>query len=179
VTDTAGGNTNIPLQAAVAPVVVVTISPKSATLPKLGSQQFSSNVAVTWTTNVTGASITSGGFFTAGNTATTGTVTGTSAPSSDVANVTIQSVALSPLSVTIRVSAKQQFTANFPVTWSAACGTITTAGLYTAPSAPTSCIITGTATNGGSTGTAAVTVVPITANNSGGKQNGKNNGKFN
>jgi hypothetical protein len=179
VTDTASGNTNIPLQAAVAPVVVVSISPKSATLPKLGSQQFSSNVAVTWTTNVTGASITSGGFFTAGNTATTGTVTGTSAPSSDVANVTIQSVALSPLSVTIRVSAKQQFTANFPVTWSAACGTITTAGLYTAPSAPTSCIITGTATNGGSTGTAAVTVVPITANNSGGKQNGKNNGKFN
>jgi hypothetical protein len=178
VTDTAGGNTNIPLSATVASAPIVSVTPKTVTLPKLGVQSFSASVAVTWTADC--GTITPGGTYTAPNVAETCIVTGTAAPSSDNANVTVQAVAVNPIAVTLVVSAKQTFTANFPVTWAASCGTITSAGVYTAPAAATSCVVTATAVNGGSTGTSSVSVVPAPPTNPGGKvKGGKGNpGKF-
>jgi hypothetical protein len=179
VQDSAGGLTNAPLLAAVAPATVVTVSPTSASLPKLGTQQFSANVGVTWTATV--GSISSAGIFTAPNSVTTGTVRAVATDGSGsnaTAAVTISAVAVSPIAVTLRVSAVQQFTSNFSATWSASCGTITAFGVYTAPSSPTSCVVTATALNGGSTGTSAVSVVPAPSSNSHGKvKGGKGTGK--
>jgi hypothetical protein len=179
VQDSAGGLTNAPLIAQVNPATVVTVSPTSATLPKLGTQQFSANVAVTW--SATTGSISSAGIYTAPNSVTTGTVRAVATDGSGsnaTAAVTIQAVAVSPVAVTLRTTALQQFTANFPVTWSATCGTITSFGVYTSPAAPTSCVVTATATNGGSTGTSAVSVVAAPGN-SGGKAAGKGKGTGN
>jgi hypothetical protein len=179
VQDSAGGLTNAPLIAQVNPATVVTVSPTSATLPKLGTQQFSANVAVTWT--ATTGSISSAGIYTAPNSVTTGTVRAVATDGSGsnaTAAVTIQAVLVNPVAVTLRTTAIQQFTANFPVTWTATCGTITTFGVYTSPAAPTSCVVTATATNGGSTGTSAVSVVAAPGN-SGGKAAGKGKGSGN
>jgi hypothetical protein len=176
VQDSAGGLTNAPLIAQVNPSTVVTVSPTSATLPKLGTQQFTANVGVTWTATI--GSISSAGIYTAPNSATTGTVRAVATDGSGsnaTAAVTILDVLVSPVAVTLRVGAIQQFTSNFPATWSASCGTITSFGVYTAPSTATSCVVTATATNGGSTGTSAISVVPAPGN-SAGKAGGKGKG---
>jgi hypothetical protein len=179
VQDSAGGLTNAPLLAAVSPATVVTISPTSASLPKLGTQQFSANVGVTWSATI--GSISSAGIFTAPNSVTTGTVRAVATDGSGsnaTVPVTVSAVAVSPLAVTLRVSAIQQFTANFQATWSATCGTITAFGVYTAPASPTSCVITATALNGGSTGTAAVSVVSAPSSTTHGKGIGRGTGKI-
>jgi hypothetical protein len=179
VQDSAGGLTNAPLLAAVSPATVVTISPTSASLPKLGTQQFSANVGVTWSATI--GSISSAGIFTAPNSVTTGTVRAVATDGSGsnaTVPVTVSAVAVSPVAVTLRVSAIQQFTANFQATWSATCGTITAFGVYTAPAAPTSCVVTATALNGGSTGTAAVSVVSAPSSTTHGKGIGRGTGKI-
>ncbi|HLJ89172.1 MAG TPA: hypothetical protein VKZ53_20305 [Candidatus Angelobacter sp.] len=142
-----------------APNVVVT--PSAATLVEGATQQFSANVAVTW--SATCGTITTGGLYTAPGASGPCTVTATSGANSGNAAVTVVTgVVVSPNSVTVPENGTQQFTANVAVTWSASCGTITAAGLYTAPNATGSCTITAM-DDVGHSGMATVTVVPATA----------------
>lgn len=69
-------------------------------------------------------------------------------------------VTVSPSTTTVAPGGTQQFTANVPVTWTAAGdGTINSSGLFTAGSSSGSATVTATATDGsGATGTATVTV---------------------
>jgi hypothetical protein len=131
--------------------ISITVSPNSSTLPSSGQQQFSatvsgsSNTAVTWTTS--GGTVTTTGLYTAPPSAGTYTVTATSVADttkSAAATVTVStpvSVSLSPTSTSLQSGGQQQFsayvsgTSKTAVTWSASAGTISTAGLYTAPSA--------------------------------------------
>jgi hypothetical protein len=67
---------------------------------------------------------------------------------------------VAPAAVTLALGATQQFSASNVTGWSATSGTITSAGLYTAPIAmPASGTDTVTATGAGGTGTAKVTLV--------------------
>jgi hypothetical protein len=179
ITDTAGGNTSIPLSINIPTGTTVSVTPLAVALPISGRQQFtattSNGTSVTWAASC--GSVTSGGFFTAPASVNTCVVTATAADSSGSTGsgtATVQAFTVSPVAVTLQTSAKQQFTANFAATWSATCGTISTSGLYTAPGTATSCVITGTAVNGGTTTTSAVSVVAPPPNTVGGK--GKGNG---
>jgi hypothetical protein len=164
VLDSAGGTNNVPLTATVAAGTTVTVNPTTATLPYSGVQQFTANVAVTWTKTCTGGggAITSTGFFTAPAAATTCTVTAThTSGATGQANVTVNQLSVNPVAVTLQINSKQQFTANFASTWAITSGTctISAGGLLTAPTTNTSCIVRATAQNGGSTATASVSVV--------------------
>jgi len=143
--------------------VAISLSPISASLLTGGTQQFtatvtgSSNTAVTW--SATGGSVSSSGLYTAPNTAGTYSVTATSAADSTKsasATVTVSApvvaVSIAPGSTSLPTGGTQQFTAtvtgssNTAVTWSATGGTVSSSGLYSAPSA---------------TGTYAVTVTSV------------------
>jgi hypothetical protein len=133
--------------------VSISLSPGVVSLPTAGQKQFSasvsgsSNTAVSWAAS--GGTVTSGGLYTAPSSAGTYTVTATSAADSTKsasAVVTVSqpaqvSISLSPGAVSLPSAGLQQFTAyvsgtsNTTVTWSASAGTVTTGGLYTAPSA--------------------------------------------
>lgn len=152
------------------------------------------NTAVSWTISGAGCSgstcgtITSAGLYTApGAVPTPATVTATAtsqADSSKSASATITVlppvvVSVTPSSAKVVTGAKQQFTAavtgtaNTAVTWSlsgcsgSGCGTITSAGLYTAPIAvPTPPTVTVTATSqedASKSASATVTVLPPVA----------------
>ena len=134
--------------------IVVAISPTTATVTSGGTQQFTAtvtgtaNTAVTW--SATSGSVSNTGLFTApqvqNNTTVTVTATSvadTSAKASAIVTVTpnaVVSVSISPTSASVAPSAQIQFTAtvtgnaNTNVTWKTVSGTITQAGLYTAPS---------------------------------------------
>jgi beta-glucanase (GH16 family) len=131
--------------------VAVSVTPTSVSLLSGGSQQFtatvtgSTNTAVSW--SATGGTISSSGFYTAPSTAGTYTVTATSAADptkSAAATVAVSApviaVSVSPSSASLSTGGTQQFTAtvtgttNTGVTWSATGGTISSSGLYTAPS---------------------------------------------
>ena len=152
----------------VAVPVSIAVSPSSASVASAGTQQFSavvghaSNTAVTWT--ATGGTINSSGMFTAASVtvATTATVTATSVadPTKHAqATITVNpaqvavSVTVSPTSSSIISAGTQQFTAivtntsNTAVTWTAAGGTITSSGMFTAPSVTASTTATITATS--------------------------------
>ncbi len=86
-----------------------------------------------------------------------------------IVNQTLTSIVVSPNTASVLQGATQQFTAqaldqfhqpmaNQPAfTWSASAGTVSTAGLFTAPSSAGSCTVT--AKSGSVTGTATVTIV--------------------
>jgi Fe-S cluster assembly iron-binding protein IscA len=154
-----------------------------------------SNTAVTWSVSGSGCSgatcgvVSSTGLYTAPSTVPSPATVSLKATSvsdptkSDTASITIVppvSVTVSPAAVQVITGAKQQFTAtvknatNTAVTWSvggscggAACGTITSSGLYTAPAAvPNPALVVVTATSVGDptrTGTASVTIIPPVA----------------
>jgi hypothetical protein len=104
----------------------------------------------------------------------------------DTANNNPQTVALTgtgsssaltvtPSFVNLHALNTQTFTANLPVTWSASCGTITSAGAYTAPASQVTCGITATTSSGTSftaTADADVDVANYTARKGGGGQLG-------
>ncbi|MGH9543551.1 MAG: hypothetical protein ACRD2H_16930, partial [Terriglobales bacterium] len=152
-----------------------------------------SNTAVTWQVNgVTGGAaatgtITAAGLYTAPQTAPSGSVTVTAISQADSsksgsATVTVVpaaavSVSVSPATASVNAGATQQFTAtvsntsNTAVTWqvngvtggAAASGTISAAGLYTAPATPPAGTVTVTAVSqadASKSGSATVTVVP-------------------
>jgi hypothetical protein len=140
------------------PTVVVTISPKTASLAVGAVEQFTAVVTGTSTTSVTWSvqessacgTISSAGLYTAPSAAATCHVVATStvdATKSDVATITVGStavtVAVSPSSAavdgcgTLNLAATVGGSSNTAVTWSveegAAGGSITSAGVYTAP----------------------------------------------
>lgn len=134
------------------PSVGISLTPTSASLTTGGTQQFtaavtgSTNTGVAW--SASGGTVSSAGLYTAPATAGTYSVTATSmadTTKSASATVTITTptmvaVSISPTSASLRAGGTQQFTAtvagttNTAVTWSASGGTISTGGLYTAPS---------------------------------------------
>ena len=82
---------------------------------------------------------------------------------------------ITPSSVNLHALNTQTFTANLPVTWSASCGSITSAGVYTAPAANITCSITATTSSGTvytAQATADVDVANYTAAKGGGGQLG-------
>ena len=131
--------------------VSVTVSPTTASSQAGQQTQFTAtvsgttNTAVTWTAS--GGTVTSGGQYTAPSSAGTYTVTATSAANSSKSAstaVTVSqpvSISVSPSTASLQTGGQQQFTAyvsgtsNTTVTWSASGGTVTTSGLYVAPSA--------------------------------------------
>lgn len=135
----------------------VTITPASATLLTGATVSFSSNMSVNWQVNgVTGGSastgtITAAGVYTAPATPQSVTVRAVSTAdasktASAAVTVTAPPVTITPTSATILTGATVSFSANTSVNWqvngvtggSAATGTITAAGIYTAPSTPQS-----------------------------------------
>jgi len=131
---------------------VITITPLSPTLPAGTQQQFTSSVPATWTASCGTIGATTGLYQTPASTGSC-TVTATATDGSGHVTSTVVTVsaalAITPATVTTPQRQTQQFTANYPVRWSASCGSITSAGLFTA-SAPAGsvCTITGTATSG-------------------------------
>ena len=159
----------------VSATVAVSISPTSASLLTGGTQQFTptvtgtTNTSVNWST--TGGTVSSLGFYTAPSTAGTYTVTATSVADSTKsasARVTVSApvaVSISPASVSLQTGGTQQFTAivtgstNTSVAWSATGGSISSSGLYTAPS--TTATYTVTATSVADTSKSASAVVTM------------------
>lgn len=169
--------------------VSVTVTPQAPTVFASQTQQFSStvtgtgNTAVTWSINPSNVgSISVNGLYTAPAlipAAQTVTVTATS--QSDVTKSASATIFLQPISLTVNPPAPslfrsqtQQFSAtvsgtnNSAVTWSISpnnAGSISAAGLYTAPaSIPASQTVTVTATSSADntkTGTATVTLQPV------------------
>ncbi|MFN7918986.1 MAG: DUF1800 family protein [Bryobacteraceae bacterium] len=164
--------------------VTVSVSPASASVTIGATQQFtatvggSANTGVTW--SATAGSISASGLFTAPasvpNPATV-TVKATSMADPNVsatASVTIKAsavtVSVSPASVSVQTSATQQFaatvggTANTAVTWTATGGTISAAGLFTAPaSIPSPATVTVKATSAADPTVFAQALVTVTA----------------
>jgi hypothetical protein len=122
--------------------ITVTVSPATATVQAGQTQQFTSNVASTWT--AMGGTISASGLFTAGSAAGSFTVRATSVADPTkfaTGQVTVQppvQISVSPSNVTVQPGLTQQFSAavtgstNTAVTWTATGGTITAAGLFTA-----------------------------------------------
>ena len=145
-----------------APGISVSVAPSSATLNTSATQTFnatvtgSSNTSVNWT--CTGGTITTAGLYTAPASTGTYLVRATSqADSTKFAEATVTvtsapvvSISVAPSSVTLNVSATQTFNAtvtgssNTSVTWTCTSGTITTGGLYTAPTNAGTCRVRAT-----------------------------------
>jgi glucose/arabinose dehydrogenase/N-acetylneuraminic acid mutarotase/endonuclease YncB( thermonuclease family) len=171
------------------PAVNVSVSPATVSRGPSQTQQFTAtvtgtaNTAVTWSIRPNVGTISAAGLYTAPSTITTQqtvTVTATSqadATNAGTATVTLTppatvNVTVSPATVSRGPSQTQQFTAtvtgttNTAVTWSISpnMGTISTAGLYTAPSTiNTQRTVTVTATSQADAtkaGTATVTLTP-------------------
>jgi hypothetical protein len=133
--------------------VSISVSPGTANVQTGGQQQFTASVFGTSNTGVawkaTGGTVTTTGLYAAPSTAGTYTVTATSAADSTksasstitVSQPTQVLISVSPGTASLQAGGQQQFTAmisgtsNTAVTWTASGGTITTSGLYTAPTA--------------------------------------------
>ena len=164
VTATSVAQTKSSAKASVTVVNGVAVSPSSSTLETGQTQQFSatltalSNTALSWSVdgipggNSSVGTVTSSGLYTAPLSEGTHTVTASSSADqadSASASVAVFTLALSPQDATVAPSSTQQFTAtiqgitNTAVNWSvdgvaggnATSGTISSSGLYTAPSA--------------------------------------------
>jgi PQQ-like domain len=134
----------------VAASATYTISPLNPTVSEGGTKQFSASKASTWA--ATCGSISSSGLFTAPLSQPACKVTGTATDGSGntaSTSVSITSpITISPSGATTVVGKTQQFTANVAVSWAASCGSISGAGLFTAPASPNTCTITATAASG-------------------------------
>lgn len=160
----------------------VSVSPSSVSLFGGGTQQFTANVTGTTNTSVnwsaTGGTVSYMGYYTAPSLTGTYKVTATSAADSTKsasAVVTVKapvSVAISPTSASLSAGASQQFTANVSgtsntaVTWSASGGTISSTGLYIAPSTTGTYTVTATSVaDTTKSASAALTVSSIAGTN--------------
>ena len=166
--------------------VGISLTPSSTSLGPAGRQQFSatvtgtSNTVATWSVSPAVGSISTAGLYTAPSSITssqTVTVTATSAADpTKSAHATVNlippvSINVSPASVTLRPSQTQAFSAtvantgNTAATWSLSptVGSITAAGLYTAPASITSSqTVTVTATSAADTSKSASATVTLT-----------------
>jgi len=149
------------------PAKPLTISPTSATVKLGGTQQFASSGAVSWT--ATEGSISGSGLFTAPTSmpsSSSVTVTAASPGGSASAVVTLQALnaqAISPATVSLNLGATQQFNSVGATAWGATYGTVTMAGLYTAPSAMSSTgtdAVTATGPNGSANATVTLIAPP-------------------
>ena len=168
------------------PPVTITVSPTSAAIASGGTEQFTatvsntSNHAVTWSASL--GTVSSSGLFTAPTVSSTtqATVTATSvADTSKHASATVTinappaiTITISPLSPTVGSGSAIQFTAtvsntnNHAVTWSASLGTVSSSGLFTAPTVTSTTQATVTATSVADTSkhaSANVTINPPSA----------------
>jgi uncharacterized protein (DUF1800 family) len=113
------------------------ISPKTIYVHLGNGQLFTAPGATYWTT--TAGSVSQAGVFLAPATmpaSSVVTVTATGPGGSATAKITLASGAepvISPKTATVAITQKQQFTSSGAISWSAKYGTITSAGLYTAP----------------------------------------------
>ena len=172
--------------------VAVNLSPTKITISSGSQQQFNATVmstsrakignepgipSIIW--HATAGTVSSSGMFTApsvtSSTVISVTATSTADNSYAASEVTVVpagkvAVTLSPATATLSSGAKQQFsatitsTSNTAVTWQASAGTISTSGLFTAPSVSASTKVTVTATSAADTttiATAQLTVVPL------------------
>ena len=146
------------------PVTPQAISPTSASVVLGQTKQFTSSGATSW--SATAGTISTAGLYKAPATmpaSSAVTVTATGPGGSASAKVTLLPIppqTISPASVSLDLGVTQQFTSAGATSWTASAGSITTAGLYTAPSAePASGTATVTAKGPGGTATATVTVV--------------------
>ena len=144
-----------------------TISPTTVTLKFGATQQFTSSGATGWT--ATAGTVTSSGLYTAPSVAPasgTAIVTATGPGGSAKAVVTVTNPnpqVIAPTTASLNLGATQQFTSAGATGWKAVSGSITTAGLYTAPAAlPSSGTDTVTVTGANGTATATVTLIPPT-----------------
>lgn len=162
-----GCNASTPISEAVRKTVAVRVQPHTAKALPGGSVSFAAVVSGTTDTVVTwsiqegaaGGTVTSAGVYTAPGTAGTFHVVATSEADptkSDTAAVTVAgvAVAISPKTATVAAGGTQTFTdtvtgtTNTAVTWSvqetSGCGSVTTAGAYTAPAAAATCHVVAT-----------------------------------
>ena len=154
-----GNELTVPVHGAATPAPVV--SPATVSIGLGSSQQFSASNVTNW--KATYGTITASGQYTSPvATSPTGkdTVTATGAGGTSIATVTLlPKIAVTPATATTMLASTVQFSAANVTTWSAAYGTVTPTGLYTAPaSMPASGSDTVTATGAGGTGTAIVTL---------------------
>lgn len=168
------------------PAVSITVNPGSVTLAASQTQQFtatvsgSSNTGVTWSLSAAVGSISTSGLYSAPATVSASqTVTVTATAAADptktaraviTLNATPVSITLSPASVTLAASQTQQFTAsvsgssNTAVNWSlsAAVGSISTSGLYSAPATVTAPqTVTATATSAADPTKTAMAIITL------------------
>ncbi len=148
----------------------VSIAPPSANTPAGGTQQFTANAAVTWKTSC--GTVDATGLFTAPFTTGMCTITATASSGTAFTAQAVDTVGpppalnLVPANPTLSENATQQFTVTptAPVNWTASCGAINTAGVYTAPLATGLCTIAATATDGSNrtASTTATITSPLT-----------------
>lgn len=150
----------------------ITISPQNPTVAVNGAVQFSANLTTSWTATWTVGSAT--GLFKAPASATFCKVTATAGSQSVSTTVTVTSssgqVVITPSTAAVHAIGTTQFTANVTVNWSTSCGSISAAGLYTAPVTAGTCTITAKSTSNASnsdTATVAVSVVNYTSRKNG------------
>ena len=153
----------------------LTISPLNPTVAVNSTLQFTASAPSSWTASC-GTIGSSTGLYTAPATTGSCTVKATATSGGQTASTTVTvtagsgSLTISPTSVSLHAIGTAQFTANQSVTWSASCGSITSAGLYTAPVATETCTIKATSTTNTSstaTATAQITVVNYTSRKNG------------
>ncbi len=156
---------NVPFVAA-GPPQPPTIAP-SATNVNLGASfQFSTSNGSSW--SATAGTITQSGLYTAPATmpaSNLATVTVTSSGGSATAKITLinpNAQQIAPAAVSLKLSATQQFTGAGATSWAATYGTVTSAGLYTAPAQMPASASTDTVTASGPNGSASavVTLIP-------------------
>lgn len=138
------------------------ISPGTATVKLSGTQQFTSTGATAWTASA--GTISTAGLYKAPATmpaSSSVTVTATGPGGSAPATVTlVKPQAISPTTASVKLDATEQFTSSGASSWTASAGTISTAGLYTAPTTmPASSSATITATGPGGSASAVVTLL--------------------
>ena len=150
----------------IAAAPALTIAPLNPNLVAATQQQFTSSVSSTWIATC-GSIGSATGLYTAPTTAGSCSVTATATDGTGHSTSTVVAVSapltITPALVATAQGATQQFTANYPVAWSASCGVIESGGLFTA-SAPQGslCTITGTATAGAAnSATARATITPV------------------
>lgn len=151
----------------------LTVSPLNLTVAVNGTTQFTSSVPSGW--RATCGLITASGQYTApatpGSCNVIATATDGSGQSQSATVNIASSITVTPQAVNLHALNKQTFAASQAATWSASCGSITSTGVFTAPSTPGTCTIT--ATVAGGTGltaasTAIIDIVNYTARKGGG-----------
>jgi len=173
VTATGPGGTATATISLVSGVTAQTISPSSVSVTLGQTQQFTSSGATGWT--ATAGSVSSTGLYTAPATmpsSSTASVTATGPGGTATATVSLVSAVtaqtISPSAVSITLGQTQQFLSTGATSWTATAGSISSAGLYTAPTTmPSSSTASVTATGPNGSATATISLVAAVAASTG------------